>query len=70
MMWQITFAYTEPISANEVQITVYAENYDEGLTKAVKLDAPGLFKKSLKLVEAIEIDEEITFVEDEETNQN
>jgi hypothetical protein len=53
-----------------VQITVYAENYDDGLTKAVQLDAPGLFKKSLKLVEAIELDEEITFVEDEETNQN
>ena len=69
-MWQITFEYQCPIALRDVQITVYAENYDDGLTKAVQLDAPGLFKKSLKLVEAIEIEQEITFIEDEETNQN
>ena len=69
-MWQITFEYQCPIALRDVQITVYAENYDDGLTKAVQLDAPGLFKKSLKLVEAIELDEEITFIEAEETNQN
>jgi len=69
MNWQITFEYTEPINSNSVQITVYAKDYDEGINKAVSLDAPGLYKKSLRLIEAIEMDEELILdYESEEDN--
>ena len=70
MNWQITFEYTEPINSNQVQITVYAKDYDEGVNKAVSLDAPRLYKKSLRLIEAIEMDEELILDydnDDEET---
>lgn len=68
-MWQVTFVYTEPISSNDVQITCYGENYDDAVNKAVSFDAPALYKKSLRLVEAIEMDDEIIF-ESEEDSQN
>lgn len=59
MNWQITFEYIEPISANQVQITVYAKDYEEAINKAVSLDAPSLYKKSLRLIEAIELEDEL-----------
>ena len=70
MNWQITFEYTEPISANQIQITVYAKDYEEAINKAVSLDAPSLYKKSLRLIEAIEMDEELILDYESEESEN
>jgi hypothetical protein len=57
MIWQLTFEYREPISGNDVSITVYASTYDEGLEKALSLDSPSISEDNLRLLEAIELDE-------------
>lgn len=70
MNWQLTFEYIEPISANQVTITVYAKDYDDGISKAVSLDAPSLYKKSLRLIEAIEVEDELVLDYDIEESEN